>query len=271
MSDFMASEIPLSWYDGHCHFDFAALDDTRNSDWDLAQRLGLRGGIIPGVSRRLSEGLPQFISQWPGWRAAVGLHPYWADEHTDADVAWLEQQLTLPSVVAVGECGMDRTLAREERLAVDLQWRWFEQQIDLAEKFHLPLVLHVRAMHDEVAAELRRRSFTHGGLVHAFSGSLQQAGRWIDQGFLLGVGGAMSHPGATRLRGTLAQLPLTSLLLETDAPDMRPAFLNRAVNSPVMIPLYGAILASLQNVSLASVAFQTQQNLYRIFPRFASI
>ena len=262
-----------AWFDSHCHFDFSALDKARDADWRLARLMGLRGLMIPGVSRVQGEAVARFThaGQGPdvthGINAALGLHPYWIAEHSAGDLVWLDSCLSQKQAVAVGETGLDRQLERHGGPTLEQQWQWLSPQIELAETHKLPLVLHIRGAHDEVAAELRRRRFSHGGLVHAFSGSLQQGERWADLGFALGAGGAMTHPNAHKLRRTFAELPLEALLLETDAPDMPPAFLREGPNSPAMIPLYGAILGRVRKVrSLADLAHQLQQNLYRIFP-----
>ena len=275
MSDLSPDSGPhidqVTWFDGHCHFDFPVLDDTRDSDWAMAQRGGVTGGILPAVSYQCSAHLADFAAAYNGWYFAAGLHPYWIHEHKPQHLNWLSGQLSTPRCVAVGECGLDRTLAKQGGASLELQWFWLMHQLDIAQTYGMPLVLHVRGMHDELASELRRRRFSHGGLVHAFSGSLQQAEKWHDLGFCLGIGGAMTHPGARRLRDIIRQLPDSALLLETDAPDMRPAFLSRHANSPAMIPLYGVILAALRSTSAEHLASALQQNLYRVFPRLAVI
>lgn len=261
------------WFDAHCHFDFDALDQTREGDWALAQSLGVTGLMIPGITRAQTEGaLQKGYGVSARYHLLFGLHPYWCNLHQPEDLGWLDDMLRRHRPVALGEAGTDRILAKQSDIDLETQWRWLMAQIELAEAHKLPLVLHIRGTHDEVAAELRRRRFSYGGMVHAFSGSLQQGRHWHDLGFGLGVGGAMTHPRAHRLRQTLSGLPLEALLLETDAPDMKPAFLARDTNTPAMIPLYGAMLARLRNkMAMADLAEQLQQNLYRIFPALAVI
>ena len=260
---------PAVWFDSHCHFDFSVLDASREGDWQLASSLGVEGLLIPGVTRTQGESLSAFCAQNRRWRYALGLHPYWCQDHREDDLLWLATALQQPGVVAVGECGMDRVLVKEGSATWDAQWQWLMKQVELAESTGLPLVLHIRGAHDEVAAELRRRRFSGQGLVHAFSGSVQQAANWCDLGFCLGVGGAMTHPRAQRLRRTLQQIPPENLLLETDAPDMPPAFLGRHHNSPAMIPLYGHILSCLLGIETEDLAEQLQKNLLRVFPVLA--
>ena len=260
----------MQWFDAHCHFDFDVFEGRREGDWAQASRAGVGGVMIPGVSRALTEALMKRPPQGWNQHCLAGLHPYWCHEHQPSDLDFLEQALKQLKSAAVGEAGIDVHLVKSGRVSLDTQWYWLLPQIELAEHLRLPLVLHVRGMHDELCSFLRRRRFTHGGLVHAFSGSEQQGRRWHELGFALGVGGAMTHPRAQRLRCTLQALPVESLLLETDSPDMAPAFTADQVNVPAMIPLYGAILARLRNMdSLSEIAQILQQNLYRIFPSLA--
>lgn len=256
---------PLAWFDSHCHFDFSQFDDCRDVEWLLAQRSGVEGLLIPGVSQEQGQQLIDFCLGAPNWHYALGLHPYWNQQHSTHDLNWLDQALAQYAPVALGEFGMDRLLIKQQHSDWAAQWQWFLQQLELAEAHKLPLILHIRGAHDEVAAELKRRRFPYGGLVHAFSGSEQQGRRWCDLGFCLGVGGAISYPNAKRLRKTFSSLPIEHLLLETDSPDMAPAFFAHRQNTPAAIPLYGAILASITGYQLEKIAEQMSMNLKRVF------
>ena len=262
------NSIPPHWFDSHCHFDFAALDHEREPQWALAQRSGVSGLLIPGVHRQQGEHLAAFCQNRPFYYA-LGLHPYFLSRHKEDDLLWLEQALQQPDVIAVGEAGLDWMLAltSEQR---QQQWFWFRAQVALAQTYELPMILHIRGAHDEAASFLRQQRFRTGGMVHAFSGSEQQGNAWRKLGFRLGIGGAMSHPRAHKLRRTVAALPLESWLLETDSPDMQPAFWNGVNNSPASIPLLAAMLASLHRVSLTELALRLEQNLLQTFPRIAA-
>ena len=267
---FMFNSEPV-WFDSHCHFDFACLDGERDEQWALAQRLGVRGLLVPGVQRSQCEQLAAFCHQRPFFYA-LGLHPYFIAQHQQDDLNWLEQtlqdQLLAQKLVALGETGLDWMLATDAEQREE-QWFWFRAQVALAKKYQLPLILHVRGAHDEAASYLRQQQFTHGGMVHAFSGSEQQGRAWYKLGFRLGIGGAMSHSRAHKLRRTVASLPLDCWLLETDSPDMKPAFWAGEHNSPACIPVLAALLASLHKLSLPALALQQQQNLLHSFPRMA--
>ncbi|MCD8523997.1 MAG: TatD family hydrolase [Saccharospirillaceae bacterium] len=262
------SPLAPRWFDSHCHFDFAALDHEREQQWALAQRSGVSGLLIPGVHRQQGEQLAAFCQNQPFYYA-LGLHPYFLSEHNGDDLCWLAQALQQPDVIALGEAGLDWVLAAtsEQR---QQQWFWFRAQVALATTYQLPMILHIRGAHDEAASFLRQQQFRYGGMVHAFSGSEQQGKVWRKLGFRLGIGGAMSHPRAQKLRRTVAALPLDCWLLETDSPDMQPAFWRGANNSPASIPLLAAMLASLHNVSLAELAACLEHNLQQTFPRISA-
>ena len=255
----------LKWFDSHCHFDFRAFDETRESEWKLAHRMGVLGLVIPGITRQQGEKLSKFCHHNPNWYYSLGFHPFWLTEHKLTDIDWLDSALSTTDALAVGECGMDQILIKQGIASWVDQWRCFIHQVELAEAHGKPLVLHIRGAHDQVAAELKRRGFSHAGLVHAFTGSEQQAKVWSDLGFCLGVGGAISYPKASRFRRTLAAIPIENLLLETDSPDMKPAFLRNASNTPAMIPLYAAILSSIKKIELSDLSIQLDINLQRVF------
>lgn len=247
----------LSWFDSHCHFDFDAFNNNREEQWQLAQTAGVKGLIIPGVSRQQGQHLAEFCQNKP-WFYAQGLHPYFIEQHQLTDVDWLEQQLKKDTnIIAVGEIGLDKLLATTEQLRL-LQQQYFTSQAELAQQYKKKLILHVRGMHDEACSFLRQTGFSQGGIVHAFSGSEQQGKAWLDLGFKLGIGGAMTHPRAHKLRRTIGALPLNAFLLETDSPDMKAAFWGPTHNSPAAIVFLAACLAALKKVRLADLALAQQ-------------
>lgn len=261
--------MSYQWFDSHCHFDFSQFDQNREQHWQWLQQLGLAGLLIPGVTRQQNQQLAQFCQNRP-WFYALGLHPYFIEQHQLHDIDWLQQQLATDlNILAVGEVGLDKTAnTNEQQLAKQRQI--FSMQVELAMQYQKPLILHVRGLHDEVASFLRHKKFAYGGMVHAFSGSEQQAKAWLDLGFKLGIGGAMTHPRAQKLRHTVAALPLDAWLLETDSPDMRSAFWRPDHHSPAAIPCLAAILAALHKTTLAEVSVRQQRNIFTLWPQIAA-
>lgn len=245
--------------DSHCHLDVPEFEPDRASVLERAVAGGVGALVVPGVRRADFAAQKAVCDESVALHAAYGLHPVYLDEHRPHDVQALGDWLEREQPVAVGEIGLDwfvETLDRERQQAL------FEAQLDLARQFDLPVILHVRRAHDAVLATLRRFRLPRGGICHAFAGSADQARHYVALGFLLGFGGAATHPRARRLQATLRDLPLSALALETDAPDIPPVFLERGGrNSPEYLPRIAALLAELKGVSVTELAAVTSANV----------
>lgn len=245
--------------DSHCHLDVDAFDADRDEVLARCMAAGISSIIVPGIR------LPNFAAQRAVCdqsvllHAVYGLHPVYLDTHQPNDVPALADWLQRERPLAVGEIGLDYFLTTLDR---QRQQALFEAQLSLAKDFNLPVILHVRRAHDAALATLRRFRLPRGGICHAFAGSLEQARQYQQLGFLLGFGGAATWARAHRLRATLKALPLEALALETDAPDMPPAFLERgARNSPDFLPRIANILAGVREMEPAELILATTNNV----------
>lgn len=165
--------------------------------------------------------------------------------------------------VAVGEIGLDFSLEQYDQNRQEL---FFVEQLKLAREFDLPVLLHIRKAQDTILKHLRNIR-VRGGIAHAFNGSHQQAEEFIKLGFKLGFGGAMTYSRATRLRKLAATLPLESIVLETDAPDIPPEFLERGQpNKPEFLPRYAQLLSELRGISLEAIAQAATENALTVLP-----
>lgn len=250
------------WIDSHCHFDFQQFDHDREEHWHFLQRMGCAGLIIPGVSASSWQKLIKVCHDKP-WGYALGLHPYFLDQHQKGDMEKLKLACQNNNPVAIGEFGLDFML---DESTFTEQIELCQLQFKLAQELQLPVILHVRKAYDEIAAMVRRLKFTQGGIIHAFSGSLQQGQVFTKLGFKLGIGGAISYERAKRLRKTVVQLPMESLVLETDSPDMKPAFLAGSRNSPVSILLLAQIISVLKQSTLDEVLRYSHENTLSVIP-----
>lgn len=248
--------------DAHCHFDFPSFDGRRVMELEAASQSGVVGLVIPAVRRPDWERVRNTAVAHPGLFYCLGIHPWFVSEHSTGDLDAMEQLLRAhpDRCVAVGECGLDR-------LHGDLgaQHPWFEAQVELASRLGFPLVIHSVKTHDEIHATLRRRNWSGRALLHGFSGSYQQAAKLVEQGCFIGVGGVITHPRARKTRETVARLPLESLVLETDAPDMAPAGVEMGANSPIYLRRILECLAEIRDEQpeyLASVLFSNTGALY---------
>lgn len=247
--------------DTHCHLDLRVFSQQYKDLQDRARAAGVVQMILPGVVQAGWCRLLKVCSEETDLFAAPGLHPMYLSHHTPEHLEELTTVVQNNKVVALGEIGLDYYLKSIDK---DAQQLLFEQQLRIAEKEHLPILLHVRKAHDQVLATLRKLRFPHGGIVHAFNGSFQQAMRYIDFGFGIAVGGTITYSRAKRIRKVAADLPLESLVLETDAPDIPPAAHHGEVNLPEYLPDILAGLTSVRRESIEQIADCTSLNSRRI-------
>lgn len=251
--------------DTHCHLDAAEFDNDRAEVALAAQQAGVGKIVIPAVETAGFEAVRALPRQFDFCVAAYGIHPMVVTRAQETDIAllrcWLEQE----EAVAVGEIGLDFFVPG---LDADRQMWFFREQLKLALAFDLPVILHVRRAVDAVIAELRRYQ-VRGGIAHAFNGSRQQADILIGMGFKLGFGGAMTFDRALKIRELARSLPLEAIVLETDAPDIPPAWIAKQRNSPQQLPAIAQVLAQLRGISLEDVSAAVTCNAYAALPGMA--
>ncbi len=248
-------------FDSHCHLDFDDFAEDRTAVIERARQAGVVAILIPGVSRKRSSEPPIQTSALELFYG-YGLHPYFIAEHETTDMEWLEQQLQRYPNAVVGEVGLDRHCPD-----YDQQQALFSAQVELACQFQRPLIIHHRQSQADLIHILKRYRAqlpSPAGVIHAFSGSYEQAQAWLDLGFLIGVGGVISYARAQKTRHTIARLPLAALLLETDAPDMPLAGFQGQRNEPARIVGVLQTLAELTGVSEPQLAEQTTANAYHL-------
>lgn len=242
--------------DTHCHLDAAEFDPDREQVALAARSGGVGALLVPSVEKANFAAVLDCRARYPGCYAALGIHPVYVGRAQPADLDVLRALVAHEQPVAIGEIGLDFFVPQYD---AETQARYFSEQLKIARDFDLPVLLHIRRAQDQILKYLRRIG-SCGGIAHAFNGSRQQADEFIRLGFRLGFGGAMTYPRATRLRELAATLPLESIVLETDAPDMPPAWIGKARNSPEHLPQIAHTLAELRGISFAEVASATSAN-----------
>lgn len=248
--------------DTHCHLDAAEFDADRDEVHAAALAAGVGRIIVPNVTVGTLKGAKTTAERYAGCVAAYGIHPLYVMQAPDGDLNILRDWLSREKTVAVGEIGLDFYVTEVDPVR---QEYFFVEQLKLAREFDLPVILHVRRAVDAVLKQLRRFR-PRGGIAHAFNGSRQQADEFIKLGFALGFGGAMTFSGSTRIRDLAKSLPAESIVLETDAPDIPPAWLNGGRNSPAELPRIAEILAELRGIAYAEVVAMTAANARRVIP-----
>jgi TatD DNase family protein len=243
--------------DTHNHIDLAVFFDDFQYVLESARAVGVVSQILPGVYRDGWKRILNLSETEAGLYAAIGLHPMYLQHHSASDLVELQGHATRGRLVAIGEIGLDYFVKNTNHRA---QQELFQAQLIIAAKSKLPVLLHVRKAHDQVQAILRKMHFKNGGIVHAFSGSMQQAVQYVKLGFFISVCGTVSYDRATRIRGVVGELPLDSLVLETDSPDIPPAVHYGQRNSPEYLPVILSALAELRGEPQELIAKQTTAN-----------
>lgn len=211
--------MTFRFVDTHCHFDFPPFTGNETQSIAQAAKAGVQAIIVPAIEAANFKRVLDLARSHTALYAALGLHPIVVETHQDAHLDQLEACILTAGnkLVAIGEIGLD--LYRDDP-QFERQQALLDAQLKLAKRHDLPVILHSRRTHDKLAMHLKRADLARTGVVHGFSGSLQQAQRFIELGYKIGVGGTITYPRASKTRDVMAQLPLSSLLLETDAPDM---------------------------------------------------
>lgn len=248
-------------FDSHCHLDFDVFDHDRDEVLKRCQQLGISNIVVPGVTAESWDSLLMVCRQSNVLHPALGLHPMFMSKHQSHDLLQLSDYVEKYQPIAIGEIGLDFYIDdHDKQNQLDL----FEAQLIIAHDNNLPVILHVRKAHDQTLKLLKKHKITKG-IVHAFSGSKQQAKLYIKQGFLLGIGGAFTHDRATKLRSLFSNLPLTSIVLETDAPDMPLSGQQGQRNTPENISTIVEVLAQLRHETIQDIAAITTNNCQQLF------
>jgi TatD DNase family protein len=251
--------------DTHIHLDAREFEESRDLVMQNARNAGVRVFVVPAVAPANFSALDRLAATHRDVAPAFGVHPMYVDAQKDDALDAVRARLTQGGAVAVGEIGLDFYVAGLNRERME---RFYIRQLELARDFDLPVLLHVRRAQDAVLKQLRRYR-PRGGIAHAFNGSIQQAEAFIGLGFKLGFGGAMTYAGSQRVRHLAATLPLESIVLETDGPDIPPAWRPQGPSLPEEIGRYAQIIADLRGLELDAVIQQTGANAAAALPGLA--
>ena len=277
-----------NWIDTHCHLDAPELGADVADVVARARAAGVVHCVLPAVHVGNFQTVRLLAGQF-AYSYALGIHPMCVPQAKEADLATLDAELTLrqadPRLVAVGEIGLDFFVPELMQPAMrERQEFFYREQLKLARKHHLPVILHVRRSADKLLKHLRQIQPTGGwrGTAHAFNGSQQQANEFIKLGFKLGFGGAVTFESALQLRRLAAELPLTALVMETDSPDIPPHWLytiaaDRALgkpqgrNEPAELPRIARQVADLRGITVQALAAATMANALQALPKLREL
>ena len=251
----------MELFDSHSHLDVAEFDADRGNVLARARGAGVTQQVVPAIGVAGFAKLRHLCNSEAGLHPAYGLHPMFLADHRPEHLGELATWIRRERPVAVGECGLDFYV---EGLDAGEQRTYFRGQLELAREFDLPVVLHARRAVDEVIATLRSVGSLRG-VVHSFSGSVEQAQQLWKMGFCIGLGGPVTYPRARRLRELVATMPLEFLLLETDSPDQPLHGHQGARNEPSRLVEVCECVGQLRGVDAAVIARATTDNAKRLF------
>lgn len=263
------------WIDTHCHLDAHEFGSETLDVARRAQAGGVSMIVIPAVERGNFSEVAALAAAAPNASYALGIHPICVPNATEEDLVFLrgaiEQAMNDPKFVAIGEIGLDFFIPMLCEPAMrEKQDHFLREQLRMARDFKLPVLTHVRRSQDQVLKHVRQIR-PPSGIAHAFNGSFQQAQAYLGLDFKLGFGGAMTFTRALQIRRLATQLPLDAIVLETDAPDISPAWVHPGRNSPEQLPAIGAALADMRGLPLQAVIDAARVNSLAAIPRLAAL
>ncbi len=247
--------------DSHCHIDFNVFDKDRDDVIQRAINSGVSNIVIPGVLRKDWKKIQAIATQHKNIHPCYGLHPCFADQHSENDLAALEEQIISNPCVAIGECGLDYRKHQPEK---ELQAKYFEAQLEITNKHKLPVVIHSVYATEEVIRSLKKYPDLKG-MIHSYSGSAEQAAQLEKMGFYISFGGSITYDNARKLRIVAEAVALSSLLIETDSPDQPDADHFSQRNEPAYLTNVLDCLAMLRKESKEQIAEQTAINTRELF------
>ena len=255
--------------DTHCHLDFEVFDIDRAEVMQRADENSISDIIIPGTEKNYWDRVKNLCSMHsreqpsgrPKLHACYGLHPYWVTDNNRQDIELLKRYIDINKPIAIGECGLD---FRPQHTDKKTQLYFFETQLNIAADAGLPVVIHsVRATGAVIQSIKKVKPLS--GMIHSYSGSAEQARQLIDLNFYISLGGSVTYDNASKIKRVAKDIPLTSLLLETDAPD-QPGQKNQGTrNEPAYLVDTLEVISELREQPTEAIAIQTTSNAKTLF------
>ncbi|MBN2555384.1 MAG: TatD family hydrolase [Anaerolineales bacterium] len=255
--------------DTHCHLNLNSFDDDRQIVLDRARAAGVDRILVPGIDAASSRVAAELAANEAMLYAAVGIHPHDSSHWSDAEKTNLVQLAGSRKVVAIGEIGLDYYRDYTPR---DLQRAAFSAQLELAAELELPVVIHQRESMTDVlrmlqawVQELPQELSSRCGVLHAFTGCVEDACTAMELGFYIGLGGPVTFKNARSLKEVIAHLDLDRIILETDSPYLSPHPMRGKRNEPANVALIAEAIAEIRSISASAVRQTTSNNADRLF------
>lgn len=244
--------------DTHCHILNEYYEDI-NEILENAQNVGINRVINNGCDAKSNKEVLKLIKEYPNMYGAIGIHPEFVENYREEDLNYIIENLNNPKVIAVGEIGLDYHYTKENK---DKQIKLFEYQLKLAEKYHIPVIIHSREATEDTINCLKKYKVT--GVIHSFSGSLETAKIYLKMGFLLGINGVITFKNS-KLKEVIKEINLENIVLETDSPYLTPEPFRGTKNEPARIVEIANFISTIKEIPICQVGVITNENIKRIF------
>ena len=245
--------------DTHVHLNDEKFNDILDEVILSAKSNGINRMFVIGYDYQSSKKAIEIANKYENIYAIVGLHPSEVDKETDFELSWLHKMLKENKVIGIGEIGIDLYYSKEYK---DLQIDFFKKQLEMSIQYNLPVSIHTRDAIELTYNILSEKKYN--GIVHCYSGSLEMAKKFIDKGYYLGIGGVVTFKN-TNLKEVVKNIPLTSIVTETDAPYLAPTPYRGKLNKPEYIKLIVEEIANLHNEKIEVVEEIIDQNVNKLF------
>ncbi len=244
--------------DTHCHIlkeYYENIDDILNN----AKNVGINRVINNGCDNKSNKEVIELIDEHRDMYGAIGIHPESVDAYTEDDIKYIENNLKNPKIVAIGEIGLDYHYTKDNK---EKQIILFERQLKIAEKYHIPVIIHSREATEDTINCLKKFNVT--GVIHSFSGSLETAKIYIKMGFILGINGVITFKNS-KLKEVIKEIDLENIIFETDSPYLTPEPFRGQKNEPARVINIAEFICNLKNIEKSQASIITNENIKRVF------
>lgn len=253
--------------DTHCHINSEPFQNDPASYVKEAKNAGVFSFLICGTTVEDSKLAIKIAEENPGCFAAVGIHPEFAKDVSDADLEEIRKLAKHPKVLAIGEIGLDFYWEKDPAIC-EKQKKVFIKQIEIANELNLPISIHCREATEICLNVVKNYKVNKAGIMHCYAGSFEIAKEYIKLGFLLGFGGVTTFKNAAKIKEIAAKVPQNSIVLETDAPYLTPVPFRGQANHSKYLKYVRDEIAKLRNISPEEVEKFTTENFERVFKKW---
>ena len=244
--------------DTHCHI-YKEYYESIDNVLENAKDVGINRVINNGCDNKSNKEVLELIDKYPNMYGAIGIHPENVETYTEDDIKYIEDNLKKPKIVAIGEIGLDYHYTKDNK---EKQINLFERQLKIAEKYHIPVIIHSREATEDTINCLKKYNIT--GVIHSFSGSLETAKIYIKMGFILGINGVITFKNS-KLKEVIKEIDNKNIIFETDSPYLTPEPFRGQKNEPARIINIAEFICNLKNIDKSQASIITNENIKRVF------